>query len=92
VNSREVRGELRTALEEEKPIIPVLYKECPIPRQLRLTQHVDFIACGPDDSSAFGEVLRALSLPETVPTEAEEKVRKVGEPAVEIASGRKWNS
>jgi len=27
--SREVRGELRTALDENKPIVPVLYQKCP---------------------------------------------------------------
>src|SRR5437660_4832616 len=40
VESREVRGELRTALDLGKPILPVLYRPCEIPRQLRLVQFV----------------------------------------------------
>jgi formylglycine-generating enzyme required for sulfatase activity len=65
--SREVRGELRTALDEDKPIVPVLYQTCRIPRQLRLIQHIDFTSSGPDDETLLGQVLRAVgvSLPET---------------------------
>jgi WD40 repeat protein len=42
VGSSEVRGELRSALDLRKPILPVLYQECDIPRQLRVVQFVDF--------------------------------------------------
>ena len=62
IASREVRGELRTALDENKPIVPVLYQKCRIPRRLKLIQHVDFTACGPDDGAALGQVLRALGV------------------------------
>jgi formylglycine-generating enzyme required for sulfatase activity len=67
VASQEVRGELRTALDENKPILPVLYQACRIPRQLRLIQHIDFTSSGPDDEILLGQVLRALgvSIPET---------------------------
>jgi formylglycine-generating enzyme required for sulfatase activity len=65
--SREVRGELRTALDENKLIVPVLYQTCRIPRQLRLIQHVDFTACGPDDGAALGQVLSALGVRVTPP-------------------------
>src|SRR5262245_13799113 len=41
VNSQEVRGELRVALDQNKPIIPVMYRPCHIPRQLRNVQYVD---------------------------------------------------
>ena len=61
--SREVRGELRTALDEDKPIIPVLYQTCRVPRQLRLIQHVDFTSSGPDDEALLGQVLRAVGVP-----------------------------
>ena len=63
VGSREVRGELRTALDENKPIVPVLYQKCRIPRQLKLIQHVDFTSSGPDDETFLGQVLRALDVP-----------------------------
>lgn len=46
VASDEVRAELRLALDLKKPIVPVLYQECTVPRQLRLTQYVDFSASG----------------------------------------------
>jgi formylglycine-generating enzyme required for sulfatase activity len=65
IASREVRGELRTALDENKPIVPVLYQTCRTPRQLRLIQHVDFTARGPDDGAALGKVLDALGVPES---------------------------
>ncbi len=35
VDSVEVEGEWLMALEEKKTIVPVLYQECRIPRQLR---------------------------------------------------------
>jgi len=41
VQSKEVRAELRVALDERKKIVPVLYQECNIPRQLRIRQHID---------------------------------------------------
>ena len=42
VASAEVRGELRRALNQAKPIIPVLYRPCAIPRQLLNVQYLDF--------------------------------------------------
>jgi hypothetical protein len=60
VNSDEVRGELRFALDEKKPIVPVLYKDCTIPRRLRLTQHVDFRSRSLDDQAEMSELLKAL--------------------------------
>jgi TIR domain-containing protein len=44
VASAEVRGELRTALNLGKPIIPLLYQACEIPRQLQNIQYLDFSA------------------------------------------------
>jgi formylglycine-generating enzyme required for sulfatase activity len=62
VASPEVRGELRTALDESKPILPVLYQACRIPRQLRLIQRIDFTSSGPDNATLLGQVLRALGV------------------------------
>jgi len=61
VDSREVRGELRTALDLGKPVLPVLYKPCEIPRQLRIVQFVDFTKRSARDASALNEVLQGLS-------------------------------
>jgi hypothetical protein len=41
VESKEVRSELLTALEEGKRVVPVLYRPCRVPRRLRLLQHID---------------------------------------------------
>lgn len=60
VNSDEVRGELRFALDEKKPIVPVLHKDCMIPRRLRLTQRVDFRSRSLDDEAEMNELLKAL--------------------------------
>jgi len=60
VESTEVRGELRTALDENKRIIPVIHSTCRVPRQLRTIQHVDFTTRGPDDESALKQLLRTL--------------------------------
>jgi TIR domain len=60
VESTEVRGELRTALDENKRIIPVIHSTCRVPRQLRTIQHVDFTTRGPDDESTLKQLLRTL--------------------------------
>jgi len=62
VDSKEVRAELRTALDENKAIVPVLYQSCQIPRQLRLIQYIDFTSRIPDDKEAIGQILNALGI------------------------------
>jgi len=42
VDSEEVEGELRTALDDQKPVVPVLYQPCRIPLRLRSRQYIDF--------------------------------------------------
>ena len=61
VESSEVRGELRTALDEHKSIVPVIHSPCRMPRQLRTIQHVDFTSRGPDDELALKQLLRTLA-------------------------------
>jgi tetratricopeptide (TPR) repeat protein len=60
VDSKEVRGELRTALDKNKTIVPILYQSCEIPRQLRLIQYIDFVSRNSDDRKAIEQALRAL--------------------------------
>jgi hypothetical protein len=62
VNSEEVRSELRTALNERKRIVPVLYKVCRIPRRLMLIQHTNFTPAGGGRDAALKEILQALTL------------------------------
>src|SRR5690349_6527270 len=40
VKSQRVQGEWVTSLEEQKPIVPVLFQPCRIPSQLRLFQRI----------------------------------------------------
>lgn len=63
VDSNEVRTELRTALDEKKCIVPVLFQKCRVPRSLRLTQHVDFTSVAPDDPGVTAQLLRGLTAP-----------------------------
>jgi len=51
VASREVRAELRTALNENKAIMPILYQRCNIPRQLQLIQYIDFTSKSPEQAA-----------------------------------------
>jgi len=42
VNSKRVKVEVSSAFDEDKEIIPVLLRDCEIPRSLRLFQYADF--------------------------------------------------
>jgi NAD-dependent dihydropyrimidine dehydrogenase PreA subunit len=75
VNSPEVRSELRTALEENKPVVPVLYRQCRIPRRLRLIQHIDLAGHSPEDRTTLTMVLQALG-------------QRVQPPAIEVQPRR----
>ncbi len=57
--STNVRNEVRFALDEGKTIIPVLYKDCAVPLDLRRLQHVDFRA---DYSKGFAALLRHMQV------------------------------
>lgn len=82
VDSKEVRGELRVALDEDKLILPVLYRPCQIPRQLRRIQYVDFTSCGPDNTIALERVARALgAVGNSDREEPESRVEQSGQPA-----------
>jgi hypothetical protein len=56
VTSKEVRSELRTALNLNKLIVPVLHQRCHIPRQLQVIQYVDFTSGGPPSGKVFPNV------------------------------------
>jgi tetratricopeptide (TPR) repeat protein len=69
VQSQEVLGELRLALNKGKTIIPVLYQSCEVPRQLLRIQYIDFAAKGngPNDFSLISQTLRRLRGQEILP-------------------------
>lgn len=82
VKSKEVRGELRAALNANKAVVPILYQACMIPRQLQLIQYVDFTSCGPNDEATLGNVVRALRGEAPMPSqfaEVPENVLAVGD-------------
>jgi TPR repeat protein len=58
VRSTNVMDEVSFALEEQKTVIPVIYKDCAIPFRLRRLQHVD---CKQDYSHGLKELLKALT-------------------------------
>jgi formylglycine-generating enzyme required for sulfatase activity len=74
VKSERVQGEWITALEEKKPIVPVIYQECRVPSRLRLLQRIDLIAKGLEDTInlnhlvvTLGEKRSVAPAPPTVP-------------------------
>ena len=60
VESVEVKGELLTALDGTKKIVPVLYEKCTVPRQLKSVQHID-VSGAAGDEVAVAEVRRVMT-------------------------------
>ncbi len=58
VNSTNVMDEVSFALEEQKTVIPVIYKDCEIPFRLRRLQHLDFKQ---DYAHGLQELLKVLA-------------------------------
>ena len=88
VRSREVRGELRIALNEEKRMLPVLYQACRIPRQLQLVQYVDCAGRGAEDEGLLREVLGALGVQDPGVEQSEAVGRPAAAPDLEAAAAR----
>lgn len=59
VESTNVMDEISFALEENKLVIPVLYRDCKIPFRLRRLQHIDIRV---DYEKGLGELLRTLGV------------------------------
>ena len=87
VKSPNVRNEIAFAFDEQKSIIPVLYKDCAVPLQLRRVQHIDFRT---EYARSLDLLLESLGIavPEqqitTPPTEPSRPVSSA-EPQVETA-------
>ena len=58
VNSTNVMDEVSFALEKEKAVIPILYRDCVVPFRLRRVQHVDFRQ---DYALGLRDLLKALA-------------------------------
>jgi TIR domain-containing protein len=65
VDSDDVQGEWLTALDERKPIVPVLHQNCRMPPRLRVFQRVDFTSRRPDDEATLAKLLRVLQTAES---------------------------
>src|SRR5437879_6822469 len=66
MNSKWVRLEINVALNEDKYIIPLLYRPCSIRADLKTIQIISFLTPKPYEA-AFQEVLGALGLPPETP-------------------------
>jgi len=60
VSSRDVRGELRRALNKDKSVTPALYRECDIPTPLLPVQYADFTSGNPAEVSAIQHLIEFL--------------------------------
>jgi tetratricopeptide (TPR) repeat protein len=69
VASHEVRSEYHAALEEKKPIVPVIYQSCQVPTRLRVFQAVDFTDSGPGAELSLELLARVLVPEEPLPVE-----------------------
>lgn len=88
VESTEVEGEWLMALDEQRPVIPVLRSPCQVPRQLRAIQRVDFSSWdGLESHPAFRKLvsdLGAILVP--APTKVPERSPRVQEAPKAVAS------
>ncbi len=57
IDSENVQDEIAVALDENKTIVPVLFRACKTPLRLRRLQHVDFTG---DFQTAFAELMEDL--------------------------------
>lgn len=62
VASKQVRGEIQSAIAGDKLLVPVLYRECTVPQLLRLIQHVD-LTSGQLDDHLVNQLVRVLRQP-----------------------------
>jgi hypothetical protein len=86
VASHNVMDEVSYALEEGKPVIPILLRPCAIPFRLRRVQYIDLTA---SYETGFSHLLRALRLGQPLPCIApaapqEPLVRDVSAPSQEM--------
>jgi hypothetical protein len=71
--SENVNDEISYALDEGKPVIPVLFRKCDLPLRLRRLQHANFTG---EYEVGFQQLVRSLNLPKltTVTNEQPEKI------------------
>jgi hypothetical protein len=65
VASNNVMDEVSFALETDKRIVPILFKDCPIPFRLKRLQYIDFRAGYDDGFARLVQALKSLDQPST---------------------------
>jgi len=61
LTSSTARGELLLALEEDKPVVPVLSERCEIPKALQNTPYIDATAWTPGDEACLSRIVSEVS-------------------------------
>ncbi|HLP45294.1 MAG TPA: TIR domain-containing protein [Candidatus Deferrimicrobium sp.] len=61
VDSDQVRGELYTFCEEKKPVIPIVYRDCRIPRILKAIQYMNFTSSDLEDKTKIAELVKIIT-------------------------------
>jgi tetratricopeptide (TPR) repeat protein len=79
MNSQWVRREIDVALNENKSVIPLLYRTCSVRADLKILQIVSFLAPKTYEA-AFQEVLGALGLPKAPPVTPQESASHIIQP------------
>ena len=87
VTSQNVLDEISFALEEQKQVIPLLYRECTIPFRLRRLQWVDFRT---DYESGFKELAHALGIrnASAAPAEAMDRTQRPSATSPQAEAGK----
>lgn len=83
MNSHWVRREITMAFNENKYVLPVLYRSCSVRADLKILQIISFLAPKPYNQ-AFGEVIFALGLSASTPVEPSEQASALGDPAAAL--------
>jgi hypothetical protein len=60
VASLEVRAELRSAVTQEKHIVPVMVKDCKLPRYLQMVNYIDFRGIQEEKAAALTDLVNEL--------------------------------
>ncbi len=79
IQSENVKNEIAVALDENKIIVPVLYRDCKTPLRLRRMQHIDFTG---DFQLALQELLEGLNV--ATPNHAQTQPNPSTEPAPKV--------
>jgi len=61
VDSDEVQSELYTFFNDKKPVFPVVYRNCKIPRRLNLIQHMNFTSSDLENKTKIEELVKLIT-------------------------------